>query len=255
VANCTLVPGWQQDGAARHYTADNLYEYLDGAAEGYLLYGFKQLQGVTCAAGENSVVIDASEMADAEDAYGLFLSNRDPRAPLEKIGMNGQVTSQRSAFAKGNFYVELTATPDNDHTPALRAFTAALEQRITGRATPPDEIAWFVPEKLAAIRLIPESVLGLAELRRGYVAEYDSGKAFVVTETSGDAAHMVLEKLRQHFPQARPVQIADEAIIAQDKYLGWICFFRHGKFVAGYANAPDESTARTKATELLARLP
>jgi len=112
-----------------------------------------------------------------------------------------------------------------------------------------------MPEKLAAVRLIPESVLGLAELRRGYVAEYDSGKAFVVTETSGDAARAVMEKLRSRYPEARSVHLADEAILTQDKYLGWICFFRHGKFVGGYANAPDESSACAKAAELLARLP
>jgi len=182
VADCSLVPGWRQEGAPRHYTAENLYEYIDGSAEAYLLYGFQQLQGVTCDAGEDSIVIDASEMTDAEAAYGLFAANRDPRRPIEKIGMGGQILAQRAAFAKGNYYIELTATPDNDHTPALTAFVAALEKRFTGRSTPPDQIAWFVPDKLVTVRLIPESVLGIPDLKRGYVAEYDQGKAFVVVE-------------------------------------------------------------------------
>jgi hypothetical protein len=131
VADCSLVPGWRQEGAPRHYTAENLYEYIDGSAEAYLLYGFQQLQGVTCDAGEDSIVIDASEMTDAEAAYGLFAANRDPRRPIEKIGMGGQILAQRAAFAKGNYYIELTATPDYDHTPALTAVVAALDW-VTG---------------------------------------------------------------------------------------------------------------------------
>ncbi|MGZ4732113.1 MAG: hypothetical protein ACXVZH_08210 [Terriglobales bacterium] len=31
--SCELVPGWQHSGASRQYTADNLYEYMDGNAE------------------------------------------------------------------------------------------------------------------------------------------------------------------------------------------------------------------------------
>jgi len=255
IADCKLVPGWQQDGASRHYAADNLFEYLDGGAEGYLLYGFKQLQGVTCASGDNSIVMDLSEMVDSEAAYGIFSSNRDPHAPLQKIGMGGQLMPQRSTFAKGNFYVELTATPDGDHTSALQAFTAALEQRISGSTTPPEQIAWFAPEKLVSVHLVPESVLGLPELRRGYVAEYDQGKAFVVEEASPEAAQTVLGKLRARFAGSKSAPVADEAILAQDKYLDWVCFFRKGKFLGGYTNLPDGPTAQAKASKLVGRLP
>ena len=132
VANCSLVPGWRQDGALRHFTADNLYEYMDGNAESYLAYGFTQMQGVTCKSGENTLVIDISEMVDADAAYGIFSANRDPGHPLEKIGMGGQIMPRRGTFAKGNYYVEISATPDLDHTPALTAFIAAMEKLLEG---------------------------------------------------------------------------------------------------------------------------
>ena len=35
--SCALVPGWTQAGAARTFTAENLFEYMDGNAEGYIL--------------------------------------------------------------------------------------------------------------------------------------------------------------------------------------------------------------------------
>ena len=162
----------------RHFTADNLYEYMDGNSESYLAYGFTQMQGVTCKSGENTLVIDISEMVDADAAYGIFSANRDPGHPLEKIGMGGQIMPRRGTFAKGNYYVEISATPDIDHTPALTAFIAAMEKLLEGSSTPPEALAWFPPEKLVSARLIPESVLGVRLLKRGYVAQYDRARLF-----------------------------------------------------------------------------
>ncbi len=255
VADCSLVPGWRQAGALRHFNADNLYEYMDGAAEGYLAYGFTQMQGVTCESGENSLDVNISEMVDADAAYGMFSSSLDSRHPIEKIGMGGQIVPLRGAFAKGNYYVEITATCDTDCTPALTAYIVAMEKRLEGRNTPPDAIAWFAPKKLVSARLIPASVLGISLLKRGYVAEYDTGKAFLVLETSPQSAAAVMTKLRQRYPSAQTAQVAEEALQVQDKYLGGVCFFRKGKYVGGYANMPNEARAATASAVFAARLP
>ncbi len=252
---CSLVAGWRQDGSTRHYTPENLFEYMDGNAEGYLLYGFKQMQGVTCKSGDNTLVIDTSEMTDADAAYGIFSSNRDPGRPIEKIGMGGQIMPRRGVFAKGPYYVELAANPDRDHTAALMAFVAAMAERIEGRSTPPEALAWFPPDKLIDIRLIPESVLGIRLLKRGYVAQYDQGKAFLVLEQSPESAATVISKLRQRYPECQPAQVADEAIQVQDEYLGGICFFRKGKYLGGYANLPDGASAAARAAALAGRVP
>lgn len=255
LADCSLVAGWRQDGAARYYTADNLYEYMDGNAEAYLLYGFTQMHGVTCKSGDDTIVIDLSEMTDPDAAYGIFSSNRDPSRPIEKIGMGGQIMPRRGVFAKGLYYVELAANPDKDHTPALKAFVVAMEKRIEGRSDPPEALAWFAPEKLASVRLIPESVLGIRLLRRGYVAQYDRCKAFLVPEQSSESAAAVMAKLRQRYPGHQPAQVADEALQVQDKYLGSICFFRKGKILGGFANMPDAASAVAQAAALAERVP
>lgn len=255
VASCSLVPGWQQAGALRHFTADNLYTYMDGNAESYLAYGFTQMKGVTCKSGENTLVIDISEMIDADAAYGIFSGNRDPGHPLEKIGMGGQIMPRRGTFAKGNYYVEIAASPDLDHTPALTAFIAAMEKLLEGQTTTPVALGWFPPEKLVSARMIPESVLGVRLLKRGYVAQYDQGKAFLVLETSPQSATAVMTKLRARYPGAQPAQVADEALQVQDKYLGGVCFFRKGKYIGGYANMPDGAAATAASSALAARLP
>ena len=52
---------------------------MDGNAEGYLLYGFQTMHGVTCVKDGATLVIDISDFGDADSAYGMFCANRDPR--------------------------------------------------------------------------------------------------------------------------------------------------------------------------------
>ena len=113
---CNLVPGWTPQGEARSFTADNLFEYMDGNAEGYLLYGFQNMHGVTCVKDGVTLVIDISDFGDSDSAYGMFCANRDLRQPAAKLGMGGQIVPRRAIFAKGPYYVEVGAEPEGDHT-------------------------------------------------------------------------------------------------------------------------------------------
>jgi hypothetical protein len=256
--NCHFVPGWETSGAKRQYAADNLFEYRDGAAEGYLSFGFVRMQGITCAKGANTLDIDVSEMGDPDSAYGMFAANLDSSQPVAKIGMGGQVQKQSATFAKGKYYVELVevaANPDSDDTATMQVFVTRILDHIEGRETLPEVLEWFPKEDLVSIRLVPESVLGLGELKRGYVAKYKQGQAFVAREDSPKAAAAVLKSLRESFEGASPVKVGDEAFQAKVKYLDGICIFRKGKTIAGYANLPEPQDAATQASKLAARIP
>ncbi len=252
---CALVPGWTQAGAARTYTADNLFEYMDGNAEGYILYNFREMRGVTCKKGNVTFVVDISDMGDADFSYGLFASNRDLRQPSYPAGMGGQIVPRRLIFAKGNYYAEIAADPEGDHTPALKLWAAALEKSIPGNGAPPPALAWFPTERQQSLRLVPESVLGLRILKRGYMAQYDYGKAFVVIEASPEAAAATMQKLQARFGETTPAKLAGESFQATDKYLGRLCVFRKGKYIGGYAITADGVNPLVLATALAAKLP
>ncbi len=252
--DCSVVTGWQQQGPLREYGPDNLFDYMDGNAEGYLIYRFVNMKGVTCKNGADTILIDFHEMADPEYAYGIFCTNRDSRLPTDAIGMGGQVLPRRAIFAKGKYYVEMAASPDKDHSAALRAFVSAIEKRIEGRAAAPDAIAWFPRDKLTpnSVRLIPESVLGLRILKRGYVGQYEFGKAFLVAEESAEAAIQVMAKFKERIGQTTPARIADDAFTGTDKYLDGLCVFRKGRFIGGFANLKGGRDATSEATALAA---
>jgi hypothetical protein len=252
---CNLVPGWAQRGPERAYTADNLFEYMDGNSEGYLLYGFQAMHGVTCEKNGVTFVLDISNFGDLDSSYGMFSANRDPRLPVEKVGAGGQIIPRRLTFVKGQFYVEIAANPEGDHSAALRAWAVALEKTVSGEVEPPAALAWFPAEKQQSLRLVPESVLGIRLLKRGYVGQYDYGKAFVVTEESPQAAGATLAKLKARFGETSAAKIADEAFTANDQYLGRICVFRKGRMIGGYSNVADGQDPTALAATLAGRLP
>ena len=252
--DCRLAAGWQPDEPSRTYSPGNLYEYLDGGAEGFLIFGFVRLEHQTCVKGKDSLTLDISEMSGADAAWGLFASRRDPRQPVKPIGMGGEILTNRASFAKGNFYVEITATPGADYRATLGTFVTALEKRLQGRSTPPQALAWF-PRGSTSTRLVPQSVLGLRPLKRGFVAEYPHGQAFIVTETSPQSAAAVFETLRKRFAGASPVKVADEAFQASDRYPGGVVLCRKGRSLGGSAQVPDRAQAISLAKALAARLP
>ena len=256
--NCGFAPGWEQSGPTRQYDSGNLFEYKDGGAEGYLSFGFVRMSTIDCKSGANNLTIDLSEMTDADAAYGVFAANLDPTSPISQIGMGGQVEPQSANFAKGNFYVEIVevaADPNADDSSTLRGIASALEMRLPGRVTPPAQLRWFPPGNVAPVRIVPQSVLGLRELKRGYVAKYQAGQAFIVLESTPESASLVLKSLHEHFPGAVAAQIGDEAFAVNAQYLGGLCIFRKGRVLAGYVNLPTPQQATTLAVALAGRIP
>jgi len=248
-------PGWKQVGEARSYTAENLFEYMDGNSEGYLLYGFQSMHGVTCEKDGVTLVIDVSDFGDADSAYGMFSANRDLRLPMTKIGTGGQIVPRRAIFVKGSTYAEIAANPEGDYTALLAAWCAGLEKAIEGSSDPPAALSWFPTGGQQSLRLVPESVLGIRLLKRGYVAQYDLGKAFVVMEANPESATALMAKLRARFPGMTAAEIADDAFVLDDQYLGRLCIFRKGRYLGGYGNVAEGQDPLALARSLATRLP
>jgi hypothetical protein len=254
--DCSAVAGWTQKGEVRSFVPDNLFEYMNGNAEGYILYDFERMTGVTCQSGENEFLIDVSEMASPEMAYGMFAANRHPKFDVKKIGLAGQIMPRRATFAKGRYYLEIAANPAKNHTAALEAFVRDLEPKVPGATEPPAALGWFPEEVLEkdSVRLVPQSVLGLRMLRRGYVAVYSYGRAFIVREASPDAAAGLFAKLKARMTGAEPAGIGEEAFLGKDKYLGQMSVARQGSFLFGFAGLKDGTDAKAVTSALAANI-
>src|SRR5512138_1821386 len=84
--------GWAKQGEARTFTAENLYEYIDGDAEKYLAAGVKQtLTADYKFQGKFDAVADVFIMGNAEGARKVFESQADVGSKSVPLGDAGRV--------------------------------------------------------------------------------------------------------------------------------------------------------------------
>jgi hypothetical protein len=257
--DCAIAPGFTQSGEARDFNTETLFNYMDGNSEGYFLYSFVRMRGVTCKQGELSLVLDVSEFADPEMAYGMFTANFDNRRPPAPLGAGGQVTPTKAIFVKGKYFVELSVEPEGDHAAMLEAAARAMEPRVLGGVSVPQQLSLFPKVGLqpGSPRLIPHSVLGLRMLQKGYLGIYDNGRLFFVTEASPEAAKALFAKLKERFPAGpaqSPTAIGEESYSGEDPLLGRFCLFRKGARVGGFVSAIEGADRAKIAAQFAAGL-
>ena len=70
----STVLGWTLSAAVDSYTPENLYEYIDGASELYISYGFTKLISRKYEKlGQPEIVVDFFDMCSSDNAFGIFV--------------------------------------------------------------------------------------------------------------------------------------------------------------------------------------
>jgi hypothetical protein len=153
--------GWKWDGKDLKYDSKTLFEYIDGAAELYLAYGF---QNLTVRRYEKPngppITVELYEMASSEDAYGVFSFERQDEAV--GIGQGSEFGGGLLRFWKGKYFVSIYAEGEG---PGLEP--ALL---VTGRATA-NSIRASGPEP-RLIGFVPGKDLGLVDKSLRYLKSH-----------------------------------------------------------------------------------
>jgi hypothetical protein len=104
------VSGWAMVGETRTFTADNLYEYIDGAADKFTQAGFEDAQ-TTDYRFQNTVdaTADVYTMKTPEGAGRVFEEESSPDSQALKLGDRAQISEGTLLFTYGRFYVKVVA--------------------------------------------------------------------------------------------------------------------------------------------------
>jgi hypothetical protein len=146
----TLLPsasvGWIWDEKEMKYDSKSVFDYMDGAAELFLAYGFQHL---TVRRFEKSnqppLVVEVYEMASSEDAYGLFSFERQDEAV--GIGQGSEFGGGLLRFWKGKHFVSIYADGEGAEVePAILQTGRAVADAIPGTGPEPTVLG-FIPGK------------------------------------------------------------------------------------------------------------
>ena len=101
---------WQKKGKPDIYTADNLYEYINGAADVFLSYDFQKLVTLTYESKpKQSITIDIYQHSDYRNGFGIYAQERPVTDDYLKIGVQGYYEKGILNFFKGKYYVKISS--------------------------------------------------------------------------------------------------------------------------------------------------
>ena len=177
------VEGWTWDGKEARYDARTVFDYIDGAGELFLAYGFEQLVVRRFEkADQPPLTIECYRMASAEGAFGVFSFERQG----ENIGI-GQGSEQGGGllrFWKGRYFVSVFA--DGEGAVAEAAIREdGQPPRATGLIPGKDaglveaSVRYLTSHILLNQRLFiaRDNVLGLTRETGAVLAQYGHGAA------------------------------------------------------------------------------
>jgi hypothetical protein len=197
--------GWSWQGKPKHYLPQNLYEYIDGEAELYLSYDFKELASLTYFWGspaDTFFTVDIYDMGTPVNAFGLYSSFRYPGYQYEKIGTEGFVSEFGLKFLKGRYVVEIKSSDESGKCrKAVRTVAGTLAERIPDPAVFPEVVSLLPSENQipATLRYTAKEMLNQSFLPEGLEAKYRIGDeedtGFVILFTDSASSREGLMKL------------------------------------------------------------
>lgn len=187
---------WKRDGSPQEYRGEDLFEYIDGGAEIYHEYGFRQVivQDYLSKTGK-SISLEIFEMSSPESAYGIYTFKTSSQGEVLRVGDDALLEGYYMNFWKGNFLITLTGFDEETETvKGLKTIARAVDGKIMARGKKPHLVS-MLPQK----SLLPLSVkyfrgnLGLYNAysfftqdvfacREGIKANYKAGYSIYIIE-------------------------------------------------------------------------
>jgi hypothetical protein len=160
------------------YTADNLWDFIDGAADTYLSLGFENVHIAEYKKGKNVIKLEIYKHKDDIQTFGIYSSERSPSFDFIKIGTQGYKTDGSLNFFKGYYYVKIrTYSKSEKIIQSVEALAIKVSDMLTGSSDMPSALKDFPEEgkKINEESYIKESVLGHEFLSEAFKTLYEVG--------------------------------------------------------------------------------
>ncbi len=237
------IEGWTPDSEVSSYDSDSLWEYINGAAETFMQYGFQGLETAELSRDGVTVAVSIYDMGTPINAYGIYRTELpDDTKPLS-IGAQAVVSPPYQALmAKDRFYVKVDVYDGEMDDVTGKVVLETVARSLPGSNGMPAEFSKLPTAGRAdgSEQFVREGFLGLAELSRCVSAEYEDGrKLFVVLPAPGSSADATWNTLASKW---MPVAFDGAPVLAKKvPYTGFVGVIRKGDGIIGVVGAENET--------------
>ena len=139
---------WSAQSDDRIFDGKTIFSYINGAAEVYRAYNFKQcLSRRYTLSGGPAIILDIFDMGSPEDAYGVFTHDLD--GTQVDIGQDGRWRPGWLSFWKGRFFISIYVEEDSPAArQAVKDMGRKVADKISGRGSRPQILSQLPPEGL-----------------------------------------------------------------------------------------------------------
>jgi hypothetical protein len=261
------ITGWKLQQDIETYNRETIFDYIDGAGEIYLMYGFKKVEVFHLAkVDQPDILVEVFDMGSSEDAFGIFSHAREGEEG--GIGQGSEFRGGVLCFWKSNFFVCISSfqeTPETQKTVPLLA--GEISRKITKIGEKPKLLDYLQVEGLQenTIRffhkhtslnyhyfLASDNILQLGEHTKAVLAKYRPGNSVllcVLYQDNRGAEAAVESFLRAYIPEA------GQSGITQIEENKWVAAKSKGSFVLVVFDSPTKDDARKLLNAAEVKLP
>jgi hypothetical protein len=160
------------------FKPENLWDFINGAADTYLSYGFIDLHVAEYKKGKNVIKLEVYRHSDNTTAFGIYSTERSPSFRFIKLGAQGYSVDGAINFFKGKYYVKIRTFSKNDKVmKSAESLAVKVSNMLDGDSEMPGVLSKFPETGIKAYEetYLNESVLGHKYLEKAYKANYQVG--------------------------------------------------------------------------------
>lgn len=100
-----FVTGWTTSGKTLRFVGADLFNYIDGGAELFHEFGFKQLLAQGYKQQGSEILLEVYQMESPEAALGVYLMKCGEETPIEKINTRNSGNKYQFMMVKGSYFI------------------------------------------------------------------------------------------------------------------------------------------------------
>ena len=173
--------GWTVVEPPRSFGPDNLYMEIDGEAELFLQYEFREMTSAIVARDKDkgrTFRVERFLHGDPREAFGVYSQHRFPDQETVRLGSSEAIVSEMSLDSfRGSFFVRIRADRGGSGSrEELLALGGAVLGNLPGKGDPPAEtLAFRIPGVVPGTTVYQKrAMLGDERLSPGFEAKFDA---------------------------------------------------------------------------------
>ena len=242
------IQGFTKSGDSISYKPETLFEYMDGAAELYLIYDFSGLNlQIYKDKNDNTITAEIYDQQNVNNSFGIYSQERPYECEFIPIGAQANYIEGHLNFYQGRYYVKIIGynlgAKDKEYLVTEGKILSGL---LDEKSALPKMLKTF-PDKNKiknSEEYIAKDFLGYSYFKNVFTAEYENDKTtyklFIIEEPDRSSLEQSINEYKKQLNSTKDI-LNGGVHKLDDPYQGEIIISISGNYIVGILN-PDSET-------------